>query len=502
MIFDYQGKKFIDNGQFDRLVISGIRVANTPEIAFGGVMAENDPPEATMFTIKNPEVYIKNNRLQFSCSQNMDNVNLKDITRFFIDCPTDNVGATNDVFPKCIKTDIQRAIDVMAEEFGLLQFVTFKPKNFNDRLLLYMYPVLRELCTYDTNFRKLFNEIAQHWSSTNDCTYNICEALCVNSIKDSIKISCGTYSKAIMKWFGYGLIEDLNIEDKYSFLDPNMVNNMLGVDISNFSLKYKNVLLPDKLKILCFYGDLFNSNTDFISQALQENISPLPVSKKVTNFLKSNFSEKKILRLLRENSEFNQHPGYLTDITEQYNKYCNPDSIPPKLRSKYLNGLEIPKFQTLKELHDKISRDYNEIKTEEANRPFEFTEEEWKLHGYKIGNVEIVLPSEASVVVDWGKQLKHCIASYTEGMARKDYLLLGVKVNGKLLYTLQVYTTNLTDANNPEQKRYKITQFYGYRNAKPEAKEDTSIRETVQQILDDVFNINLQGKSLKEVNCG
>lgn len=201
------------------------------------------------------------------------------------------------------------------------------------------------------------------------------------------------------------------------------------------------------------------------------------------------FSLPKRKRLINESR--GQH--YLRDTINQWQQYSLPESIPPKLRDKYPTGMAIPKFQTVKELHDKISAQYNEIKAEEQNRDIEYTMEEMKLHNAEKDGVRIVLPSEGSVVVKWGKELGHCIASYIERAAKKDIMLLGIYVNDELTYNAEIQILSQQDIGQPVRnykKKYlqdiedpccDIRQLRGLRNKDAEPKH----REIVKELIDE-----------------
>jgi PcfJ-like protein len=158
------------------------------------------------------------------------------------------------------------------------------------------------------------------------------------------------------------------------------------------------------------------------------------------------------MNILNDNGNYQSH---LSDVVRQCNEYKSPSSIPPKLRTEYPNGLELPKnWKTLKELHDKVSVEYSKIKAEDNNKPIEYTPEEFQLHGLKEGNIELILPSEGATLVAWGKDQSHCVASYADRAARKELMILGVRVDDVHKYTLEL---RIHEKHIPRVKSEKVT---------------------------------------------
>ena len=178
-----------------------------------------------------------------------------------------------------------------------------------------------------------------------------------------------------------------------------------------------------------------------------------------------------------------------------------------KLREKYPNGLELPKnWKTLKELHDKVSVMYNEIKAEDNNKTISYDEVEWGLHGMRKDNIELILPSEGKTLVEWGAEQNHCVASYAERAAAKECIIVGVKINGKHLYTIDLRVSKRTIPVPPTEVifdsksdfkiqrktayMWNINQFYGYKNHTPEAVGDGEIKKKVREMFTENFQTN------------
>jgi hypothetical protein len=111
-------------------------------------------------------------------------------------------------------------------------------------------------------------------------------------------------------------------------------------------------------------------------------------------------------------------------------------------------------FRGLKELHDHISRLYRNLKDKDFQ--IEVTERCASVEKIPVSEkfpAEIVFPRSRYQLNDWGHDLSHCIASYSERARRKELLLIGVVNEGKLLYTLEV------------DKSGRLVQFRGKHNA-------------------------------------
>lgn len=243
-------------------------------------------------------------------------------------------------------------------------------------------------------------------------------------------------------------------------------------------------ILEDNTKYSDRHEDYFVvSNIDMTSQFL--NLMSLPKRK----------------RLITESR--GQH--LLRDTINQWSQYNEAGTVPKKLMDKYPNGIHIPKFQTVKELHDKISKQFNEIKAEEKNRELEYTEDEMKLHNAEIDGVRLVLPSEGSVVVGWGKELHHCIASYIDRAAQKEIMLLGVFVDDKLTYNIEMRYYDETDLGQRSTKQllakrikdmkkpiYKIHQMRGLSNCSATPEHSQTVNKIFKEWISSLVSENTE----------
>lgn len=430
---------------------------------------------------------------------------------------------------------VQRLIDEMAVANGIV--LECLPTSFEDRLLLYCYPLLREIWTPEINL----------WNVHNGARYENFEhqglhpAFKEKTMREAVKSATGSNGSKVIKEISRRLLidKDQNIHtpindissrvvaQEYSEGDIPVVENLL---YSTYVKKEVNANVFDEF---WFLSKIFPS-VDYVHQYLEKSTKVMKInvnfSEEIIGFFKERFTPKKTLNLLLKGFAWNE----IRDTVTQYKEYNEYDKVPFKLRGKYKNGIEIPKnFKDIKELHDKISTQYNELKAEAKNRDIPYTPDEFKLHGYKKNNVELVLPSEGSVIVKWGKDMGHCIASYAERAANKKIVIMGVKVMGNLTYNIELKLDSKRDweekkrkfqkalADNTEPSFYKFTgdidnmepdydivtipdgseygeimtkppeeyrvwriaQFRGYRNCSPKQ----WVRDTVEKMLDEVF---------------
>jgi hypothetical protein len=163
----------------------------------------------------------------------------------------------------------------------------------------------------------------------------------------------------------------------------------------------------------------------------------------------------------------------LTDASNQWYKYRKPDSIPETLRSEFPEGLSIPRsWKDLKELHDKISRDYLKIKAEAERLPINYSEEERKILQVKAGDMDIRLATDTSDLVIWGGTMKNCIASYSDKAVQKSSYLLGVYRDDTLLYNMELTRTN-------SGKNLRIVQLTAFKNGSVPQEDRAIIEQAV-----------------------
>ena len=165
----------------------------------------------------------------------------------------------------------------------------------------------------------------------------------------------------------------------------------------------------------------------------------------------------------------------LFDSARQYFEFNTPESIPGVLKHKYPNGIDIPKkFKNMTELHDPISKAYNEITAEKETLPIEYTEEELKLE-VSSEKIDIRLPRETKEIVHYGLELKHCVASYADRAREKKCLILGIYVKGELKYNARLNKDTLVF--------YKIDELRGFKNCSPLPEDMEDIRALLSPFL-------------------
>ncbi len=435
---------------------------------------------------------------------------------------------------RAMAESIQRLIDEMAKENGI---EVPRLPNFEDRFLLYCYPLLREVYHPDINFFNVHNGARYE----NFHHAGLHPAFKQKNMKDAVKFCTGNPTSKLIK-----VISKRMIIDKYQNIatmenqDAQMASASRAISEgysevptlgSPYRTRYvRKELNPNVFNQFWFLSQIFPS-IDYIYQYMERADQDLNVNvnccAEIVQFFKEKFTPKKALNLLIKGFSWNE----ITDAAKQYYEYDACDKIPPRLRGKYTKGIMIPKnFKNIKELHDKISAQYNEIKADEKNKDIVYTPLEFKIHGYKKDNVELILPSEGKKVVEWGKVMSHCIASYADKAAEKKCILLGVKVFGNLQYNveLKLHEKDLVmqlrrivesrkddlsvDENgdlilfngldvlswdnekNTLKKLYDIKQFRGFKNKQPE----DWVRKTVEKMFDEIFIDNLANDHISQ----
>lgn len=164
----------------------------------------------------------------------------------------------------------------------------------------------------------------------------------------------------------------------------------------------------------------------------------------------------------------------MSDTERQLREFGTPESIPAVLRSAYPEGLKPPrKWQTFKELHDKISKAYTEIKAEANNRSiaevYEKTPHMAALDGQVVGDLKMTLPRETRTLVEWGRKLSICISSYGDKAGRGECVLVGFYRGDDIVYAME-----LPPVPEPVGEVESVGNIYGIRYK-------TGIRQLVKQ---------------------
>ena len=434
-----------------------------------------------------------------------------------------------------IANAIQRLIDDLAQANG----IKIPPcGDFEDRFLMYCYPLLREIWTPDINLFNIKSEMQYGNMHQNGLLHS---AFKENTLKEAVKQTTGVTSSKMIKFIANNLIFNKRQQVNSTVMNSGVADRLISqgfnevpLDAPTFETRSTFVKTEINFHIFDKVGFLSEvlGSVDYVYKFIEQRNEMLidkydRYPEVAIKFLKENFTPKKLLNLLLQNYDIND----VKDAAQQCEAYNDPQKIPYRLRTKYKNGINIPKnFKNFKELHDKISAQYNEIKAEEKNKEIPYTEDEFKLHGYSKKEVEFVLPAEGKTVVEWGQKFKHCIASYIDRAAKKECVLIGVKVKGELKYTMEIILDSKVKWQEkrkkfqtliqidrfiglkPEQyedldelckilrleksalsefRMWRIVQFYGKNNMKPERFGEQWIEPVVEEMLNDVFISNL-----------
>lgn len=211
-------------------------------------------------------------------------------------------------------------------------------------------------------------------------------------------------------------------------------------------------------------NDIFS--LDYAVKLLENEDKSFDFEVHTVEFLKQ-FGEKTRYEMALEQG-FN-----LSDSANQWYKYKDPQSIPDTLKAEFPDGLVIPRsWKDMKELHDKISRDYLKIKAEAERLPINYTDEEKKVMQVKAGDMDLRLAVDTSDLVIWGGTMKNCIASYSEKAVQRSSYLLGVYRNNVLLYNMELSRTS-------SGKTLKIVQLTAFRNGTVPAEDRTIVEQAV-----------------------
>lgn len=526
MIFDYPNKKFIEDGRTDRLQIRGFAfVSSTPVTSFSMAHANDVPCEDKADITRDVEFIFANGALRV-VTEGRDIKNISNL--FFIMSDSEisnaqkqqyeNLGnhqIKHNVFELDVKKALQSCIEKLASSNGII--IGDNINFFNDKFILYMFPLLRSLTNSSTNFYKILEDIRVVELESTSSNYALSfDLLKQNNLNDAVKYYIGTSSKEITKWIASRLIRKTDLVKSLSPQLLEILTNQSGrifqsisdgVVESNVKILtcYEDVIL-DLFMYVKYIMEIFSNNVDHVQTFLKTQESAnndYKTDKRVADFLKNNFSAKKIFNILQAKENY---IGLIQDTLNQFTEYKNATSIPNKLKTQFPNGLELPKnWKTLRELHDKVSVDYNKIKAADNNKTIEYSETEFQLHGMVQDNIEFVLPSEGATLVEWGKDQEHCVASYADRAAQKACIILGVKLDGDHQYTLEIRTHRhitpvppteqiaqgfeepLFEIERIEEYSYQIQQFHGKGNRSPEHYGHVELRGKVKEMLTSVF---------------
>jgi len=517
VIFDVANKQVLQKEDTSELVLEWRDLHNTLDPS----MRSSEVPYQTKFLFTG-------DRLEVWADCREITGNLKNLEYIFnTETPTGHSKSISTFIPtyEQEKHDLSKRVKETLDHFAKLNGIDISrlPGDFEDRFLLYCYPLLRTVYDLDVNFHNI-----KKWPGTyeDDPDFNRLPSYFKKStLKEAIKEATGVSSSKMLKLMGGSLIRSREhyVEEAIMKVEGGFAASMLERDgfvpsITATKIDSYHVFIRKEIRDKIFdtarflikllsvdhFYRLVEHNSDLLLQTYSTNPDG------IIDFFRKHYTDKRIYNLFMQSFS----KSYLRDLINQYNEYKDPDLIPPKLRGKYHKGIVVPKkVKSIQELHDKISAQYNEIKAADKNKTIPYTAQEFELHGHRYKDVELILPSEGSVLVEWGKTLSHCIASYAERASKKEILLVGVKVCGKLLYTLEIKVYRATNAkkalhdnlivdnngNIPLARlgakenllviwdNVEIKQFYGYKNKTPEQYEDKELRGIVTTLLEEVL---------------
>lgn len=247
------------------------------------------------------------------------------------------------------------------------------------------------------------------------------------NLKDALRCALnGKFSKKIFK----------DIVEKKLLVQTRSIKTHMDGDINeSFILRHNKYLekrgfsKPNKDGVssktefnfeLFLYIKMFSNifTIDHVQTILEElpkqnrKIPPPPTKEMIAaNFeLFKDYPKERLMKLFLTEYENIQ----ITDAERQYKEYKNK-KMPKQLLSKYPDGIPLPKKpKSWKEVHDRISKCYNEIKEAEKDQEIEYSPEVFQLHFAEMDGIRLKLPSSGIDIVKWGKEMKHCIASYVD----------------------------------------------------------------------------------------
>ncbi len=135
----------------------------------------------------------------------------------------------------------------------------------------------------------------------------------------------------------------------------------------------------------------------------------------------------------------------------------------------YGADLQFPdKPSDFREIHDFFSRQSTALQYKDII--FELKPEIQSLNAAKVDNLEIEVPTGSATLVDWGRNLSNCIASYSHSMKNKECLLLGIKENNNIKYAIEIrdksirqFSGKYNNAPDPLEKE-KVVKFLAENN--------------------------------------
>lgn len=237
----------------------------------------------------------------------------------------------------------------------------------------------------------------------------------IDSKKDFFKCLCNEHKgkKRLMKHYFELLYSHDDAMDQFE----NYIHLGYSFVLCKYFKNYDhliNILKNDKF-ILSFYHPVLLSGFSICDFEL------------FFKFLLRNYTEKELSNLFSSNLTGDQEV-LLSDSIHMIKKI--------KTNKKYLLRKKLTKKQSLlKNTHDYILRCYNKIDLE--NTVFEYSFKYRQLER-KINNFKFTLAKDSKQLRRWGEELHHCVGFYTERIEDKSSLIVGIYVNSKIKYCLEI----------------------------------------------------------------
>lgn len=187
---------------------------------------------------------------------------------------------------------------------------------------------------------------------------------------------------------------------------------------------------------------------------------------RLIEFLQRFYSEKQLVSIL---SKGRKHLWLLEDntrmqVSESVSVSVNEtwlweDSVRMLNSFELVRIMEIfsPPRANMRAIHDALVYSVNLAEANYISVAYNFSEEVKKPCVLWEEIYEMILPKDSNELVDWSKSLNNCLYSYVSDVYEGDTLIYGVKINGELVYAIEI-------------KNGQLSQFKGKYNAEPDEK--------------------------------
>ena len=182
--------------------------------------------------------------------------------------------------------------------------------------------------------------------------------------------------------------------------------------------------------------------------------------------------KSKILEIRKLLSNYSQKRIYTLLCGDVQNKNTLYDSLRMWGNMGFVKSVLPESPKNFNEIHEHLSREQHKVNN--PDYPLEVPESYIEVNNLEVDNFRFEIPKSYYSLVDYGKKMSNCIASYSGEMLRKNCVLMGIYKDSDLAYNIMI-------------RGKKVSQFYGKHNRLPD-KED---REIILGILEEknlIFN--------------